>query len=50
LSQTTHEAHGLVKKYGGKVSALDGLSFAVEAGEVFTLLGRVASVERRDTI
>jgi ABC-2 type transport system ATP-binding protein len=33
------EAHDLVKTYGGKVRALDGLSFAVEAGAVFALLG-----------
>src|SRR5215468_4510793 len=33
------EANDLVKTYGGKVRALDGLSFAVEAGAVFALLG-----------
>ena len=33
------EAHDLVKIYGGKVRALDGLSFTVEAGTVFALLG-----------
>jgi ABC-2 type transport system ATP-binding protein len=33
------EAHDLVKTYGGKVRALDGLSFTVEAGAVFALLG-----------
>ncbi len=33
------EAHDLVKTYGGKVRALDGLSFAVEAGTIFALLG-----------
>ena len=33
------EAHDLVKIYGGKVRALDGLSFTVEAGTVFGLLG-----------
>jgi ABC-2 type transport system ATP-binding protein len=35
----TIEAHDLVKTYGGKVRALDGLSFTVEAGAVFALLG-----------
>jgi ABC-2 type transport system ATP-binding protein len=33
------EAHDLVKTYGGKVRALDGLSFTVEASTVFALLG-----------
>jgi ABC-2 type transport system ATP-binding protein len=33
------EARALVKTYGGKVRALDGLSFTVEAGAVFALLG-----------
>lgn len=33
------EAHDLVKTYGGKVRALDGLSFQVEAGTIFALLG-----------
>ena len=33
------EARDLVKTYGGKVRALDGLSFAVEAGAIFALLG-----------
>lgn len=33
------EAHDLVKTYGGKVRALDGLSFGVEAGTIFGLLG-----------
>jgi ABC-2 type transport system ATP-binding protein len=33
------EVHNLVKTYGGKVRALDGLSFKVEAGAVFGLLG-----------
>lgn len=33
------EAHDLVKTYGGKVRALDGLSFTVEAGTIFGLLG-----------
>jgi ABC-2 type transport system ATP-binding protein len=33
------EAHDLVKTYGGKVRALDGLSFTVEAGAIFGLLG-----------
>jgi ABC-2 type transport system ATP-binding protein len=33
------EAHDLVKTYGGKVRALDGLSFTVEAGTIFALLG-----------
>src|SRR6187401_307406 len=32
-------AHGLVKRYPGDVTALDGLSFSVEAGTVFGLLG-----------
>lgn len=33
------EACDLVKTYGGKVRALDGLSFTVESGTVFALLG-----------
>jgi ABC-2 type transport system ATP-binding protein len=33
------EARDLVKTYGGKVRALDGLSFTVEAGAIFALLG-----------
>ena len=33
------EAHELAKTYPGDVRALDGLSFAVEAGTVFGLLG-----------
>ena len=33
------EAEGLVKEYPGDVRALDGLSFAVEEGTVFGLLG-----------
>jgi len=33
------EAEGLVKHYPGDVTALDGLSFAVEEGTVFGLLG-----------
>jgi ABC-2 type transport system ATP-binding protein len=33
------EADGLVKKYPKEVTALDGLSFAVQAGTVFGLLG-----------
>jgi ABC-2 type transport system ATP-binding protein len=33
------KARDLVKTYGGKVRALDGLSFTVEAGAVFALLG-----------
>ncbi|HTV56319.1 MAG TPA: ATP-binding cassette domain-containing protein [Terriglobia bacterium] len=33
------EVHNLVKTYAGGVRALDGLSFAVEAGTVFGLLG-----------
>src|SRR5215475_1476681 len=33
------EVHDLVKVYGGKVRALDSLSFTVEAGTVFALLG-----------
>jgi ABC-2 type transport system ATP-binding protein len=33
------EARELVKTYGSSVRALDGLSFAVEAGSVFGLLG-----------
>jgi ABC-2 type transport system ATP-binding protein len=32
-------ARDLVKTYGGKVCALDGLSFTVEAGAIFALLG-----------
>jgi ABC-2 type transport system ATP-binding protein len=33
------EVHHLTKTYGGKVRALDGLSFTVEAGVIFALLG-----------
>ena len=33
------EAEGLVKTYPGDVRALDGLSFSVEEGTVFGLLG-----------
>jgi ABC-2 type transport system ATP-binding protein len=33
------EVRDLVKTYGGKVRALDGLSFIVEAGAIFALLG-----------
>jgi ABC-2 type transport system ATP-binding protein len=33
------EAHGLVKRYGGRVLALDGVDLKVEAGTVFGLLG-----------
>src|SRR5262245_50766835 len=33
------EVRDLVKVYGGKVRALDGLSFKVEAGTVFALFG-----------
>src|SRR5690349_24370822 len=33
------EVRDLVKVYGGKVRALDGLSFTVEAGAIFALLG-----------
>jgi ABC-2 type transport system ATP-binding protein len=33
------EARDLIKTYGGKVRALDGLSFTVEAGKIFALLG-----------
>jgi ABC-2 type transport system ATP-binding protein len=33
------EVRDLVKTYGGKVRALDGLSFTVEAGAIFALLG-----------
>ncbi len=33
------EARDLVKTYSGKVRALDGLSFTVEAGAIFALLG-----------
>jgi len=33
------EARGLIKTYPGGVRALDGLSFAVEAGTIFALLG-----------
>ena len=36
---TTIEAEGLEKTYPGDVRALDGLSFAVEAGSIFGLLG-----------
>ena len=36
--ETTIEAHGLVKRYGG-VLALDGVDLQVEAGTVFGLLG-----------
>jgi ABC-2 type transport system ATP-binding protein len=36
---TAIEAYDLVKTYGGKVRALDGLSLSVEAGSVFGLLG-----------
>jgi ABC-2 type transport system ATP-binding protein len=36
---TAIEARDLVKTYGGKVRALDGLSFTVEAGAIFALLG-----------
>lgn len=36
---TAIEACNLVKTYGGKVRALDGLTFSVEAGTVFALLG-----------
>jgi ABC-2 type transport system ATP-binding protein len=35
----TIEARALVKNYPGDVRALDGLSFAVEAGTVFALVG-----------
>ncbi|HMB18858.1 MAG TPA: ATP-binding cassette domain-containing protein [Gaiellaceae bacterium] len=34
------EAHGLEKTYPGDVRALDGMSFSVEAGTIFALLGR----------
>ena len=33
------EARDLIKTYGGKVRALDGLSFTVEPGAIFALLG-----------
>jgi ABC-2 type transport system ATP-binding protein len=36
---TAIEARNLVKTYPGGVRALDGLSFAVEAGTIFALLG-----------
>jgi ABC-2 type transport system ATP-binding protein len=36
---TAIEAQDLVKEYRGKVRALDGVSFEVEAGQVFALLG-----------
>jgi ABC-2 type transport system ATP-binding protein len=36
---TAIEAQDLVKEYRGKVRALDGVSFGVEAGQVFALLG-----------
>lgn len=39
MSTTAIEARELVKTYGGKVRALDGLSFNVEAGTIFGLLG-----------
>ncbi|MEO6724725.1 MAG: ATP-binding cassette domain-containing protein [Blastocatellia bacterium] len=39
MSATAIEVHDLVKTYSGKVRALDGLSFAVEAGTIFALLG-----------
>lgn len=39
MSAAAIEAHDLVKTYGGKVRALDGLSFGVEAGTIFGLLG-----------
>src|SRR6187200_333372 len=32
-------ADGLVKRYPGDVTALDGLSFSVEAGTIFGMLG-----------
>ncbi|HKQ73655.1 MAG TPA: ATP-binding cassette domain-containing protein [Blastocatellia bacterium] len=38
-SATAIEARDLIKTYGGKVRALDGLSFTVEAGAIFALLG-----------
>jgi ABC-2 type transport system ATP-binding protein len=34
------EAHGLEKTYPGDVRALDGMSFSVETGTIFALLGR----------
>jgi ABC-2 type transport system ATP-binding protein len=37
--QLAVEVHHLTKTYGGKVRALDGLSFGIEAGSVFGLLG-----------
>lgn len=39
MSSVAIEARDLVKTYGGKVRALDGLSFSVEAGTIFGLLG-----------
>lgn len=39
MSAAAIEVHDLVKTYSGKVRALDGLSFAVEAGTIFALLG-----------
>src|SRR5262245_64835214 len=33
------EARDLIKTYGGKIRALDGFSFTVEAGAIFALLG-----------
>ncbi len=39
MSAVAIEARDLVKTYGGKVRALDGLSFSVEAGTIFGLLG-----------
>jgi len=44
------EAHDLVKTYGGKVRALDGLSFTVEAGAVFALLGPNTTIKILNTL
>lgn len=44
------EASGLVKTYPGGVRALDGLSFEVEAGTVFGMLGRGLPARVRDRL
>lgn len=33
------ETRGLVKRFGGSVTAVDGLDLAIAAGETFGLLG-----------
>jgi ABC-2 type transport system ATP-binding protein len=40
VSMKAIEAHGLEKTYAGDVRALDGMSFSVEPGTIFALLGR----------